>query len=164
MKKIIAVILTSFLVLTNAFFVFADIDSTEIDPMLTNLLSMYYSPSDWGKDDGMRALLAISLYLDVSVNNPKIQDTFYVESLIKDAYLLRTGAGSKSIEYSLVILENNDLLMIVFKPSTGYAEYSVTSNVSKTTFNAIVQGYTHWEFDPESIDLTTDKMMEALSS
>ena len=164
MKRIIAVILTVIFVLINPIFAFADIPDTEIDPYLTNLLGTQYTPSEWGKDDNTRALLALSLYLDVSVVNNRIQDTFYVESLIKDAYLMRTGAGSAYISYSLVVLEGSDLLMIIYNPFAGTAEYSVTSNVSKSAFNKIAQGYKSWELDPQAVDWATDLMLAGLSS
>ena len=86
MKKIIALLLTVIFILVNPVFAFADIRSTVVDPYLTNLLgSLYSTPSEWSKDDDSRAMLALSLYLDVSVANNRIQDTVYVESLIKDA-------------------------------------------------------------------------------
>ena len=164
MKRIIAVLLTIIFALSSPFSAFADIPATEIDPYLSNLFGMLYSPSDWGKDDSTRALLALSLYLDASVANKKLQDTFYVESLIKDAYLMRTGAGNENISYSLVILEDSDLLMIIFNPFAGTAEYSVTSNVSRAAFNKAVQGYKYWELDPQAVDWATDMLMEGLRS
>ena len=165
MKKIIALLLTVIFILVNPVFAFADIRSTVVDPYLTNLLgSLYSTPSEWSKDDDSRAMLALSLYLDVSVANNRIQDTFYVESLIKDAYLMRTGAGNLNLLYTLVVLENRDLLKLIYHPGTGTAEYSVTSNVSRSAFNKIGEGKKVWELDSQAVDRVTDKMMFALAS
>ena len=152
------------IVLIHPVSVLADIPETEIDPMLTNLLSLHYTPSGWSEDDYSRAMLALSLYLDASIANKRMQDTFYIDSLIKDAYLMRAGVGSANISYSLVVLEGSDLLMIIYTPSEGSAEYSVTSNITKTAFNNAVQGYTHWTLDPQAVDAATDMMMTAFSS
>ena len=88
----------------------------------------------------------------------------FVESLIKDAYLMRTGAGSLNLLYTLVVLENRDLLKIIYHPGTGTAEYSVTSNVSRSAFNKIGEGNKVWELDSQAVDRVTDKMMFALTS